>query len=212
MKKVIFFSIVIFSLANTLFGQEKEITADERRQTFRPAYDKLFETSYRKKSIEESYKDGKLSEKTETLGEFVPPNKYHFITVETVGEKTRKSEIYIIDRVYYCKKDDSEWTKAERGCGGGGFSKLPDAVSSKSTLEVTKLNHVTVKLYQQYMTYTFPEGKLSYFLDKFWINDEGFMLQREMEYGSVDPKFVRSKQIDVYEYNPKNLKIEAPIK
>jgi hypothetical protein len=53
---------------------------------------------------------------------------------------------------------------------------------------------------------------MSYFQDKFWIDEKGFILQREMEYGSVEPSFVRSKQTDVYEYNPKDLKIEAPIK
>lgn len=215
MKKVILFSIVIVSLANTLFGQEKEITADERRQAFRPAYDKLFETSYREITEEETYEGGKLKEKRKTVGEFIPPDKYHFITVELVGEKSRKSETFIIDRIYYCRKDDGEWTKSEKGCGGsgGGREGGPDSlVNVKFTSEETKLNTERAILYQEYMTYIFPEEKLSYSLDKFWINEEGFMLRREKEYGSVEPKFVRSKKTEVYEYNPKDLKIEAPIK
>ena len=61
------------------------------------------------------------------------------------------------------------------------------------------------------MTYVFPEEKLSYSLYKFWINEDGLMLRREREHGSVEPKFVRSRKTEVYEYNPK-IKIEAPIK
>ncbi|CAN5797010.1 hypothetical protein BH20ACI4_BH20ACI4_01170 [soil metagenome] len=213
MKKLMLFVFIFVTLTTTVFGQAKEITADELRQSFRPAYDKLFEISYRKRSTEENYKDGKLSGKIEIISEFIPPKKRHTITVEMVGDKRQKSEMFIIEGIYYCRKDDGEWTKSQKGCGsGGGFSVLPDAVSSKFTLEETKLDNVTAKLYQQYMTYVFPEDKISYFLDKFWINDEGFLLRREMEYGWVEPKFIRSKQSDVYEYNPKDLKIEAPIK
>lgn len=214
MRKTILFVSMFIALVNVAFGQAREISAIELHQSFRPAYDSLFETAYRNKSKEENYEGGKLTEKTESLVEFIPPKKYHFIVVETVGGKSSKSETFLIDGVYYCKKEKGKWTKSEKGCGGkgGGRSTLPDAESSKFTLEETKLGVVSAKLYQTYLTYIFPEGKLSYFMDKFWINDEGFMLRREMEYGSVEPKFVRSKKTDIYEFNPKALKIEAPIK
>lgn len=215
MKKTILLLSIFIALGNIVFGQTKEITGDEFRQALRPIYDKFFEVSYRSKSVEETFENGKLKGKTETISEFIPPNKYHFIVVEKVGEKSRKSVTVIIDRVYYCKKDDDEWIKSQRNCSSGdtGRNAGPDApVSSKFTFEETKLTNLTAKLYQEYLTYNFPAEKLSYSFDKYWINNEGFLLRREIEYGSVEPKFVRSKQTDVYEYNPKNLKIEVPIK
>ena len=141
MIKAIFLLFIFTALTNLVFGQTKEISESEYRKAFRPAYDAIFETSYREKSEEETYENGKLSKKTETVSEFIPPNKYHFITIETIEGISKKSETFIIDRVYYCRKDKGEWSKAEKGCGGGGSGREagPDSpVSFKILLKKRK--------------------------------------------------------------------------
>lgn len=216
MKKLFFLTIIFVILTHNLFGQAKEITRSETYQPFSEAREKLKGISYRLTSKEVSFKDGKPNSWTENIREFLLPNRYRFIETEKYGDKVRKNEIVLIDDIYYCRKDGGEWTKSQKGCGGGGFSGISDLVSSKFTVEETKLDGKSAKLFQQYTTYIFPikteKEELAYFQDKFWIDEKGFILQREMEYGSVEPSFVRSKQTDVYEYNPKDLKIEAPIK
>jgi hypothetical protein len=212
MKSSVIFLLIFTALAGVVFGQAKEITEDEFRQAFQKAYEKLSEISYREKSVEEIYDDGKLSATVDNVTEFIPPDKYRYITVETFGEKSRRSEMIDIGGIFYCREDEGQWTRPENGClgGGAGSGRIP-AVDQKITFEETKLDDADAKLYQEYMTYLYPKDKLSYNLDKFWINDKGLILRREMEDGSVEPRFLRSRRTVTYEYNPK-IKIEAPVK
>jgi hypothetical protein len=75
-----------------------------------------------------------------------------------------------------------------------------------------KFNNENTKLYQQYTTSADDKNAVYYLQDKFWLNSSGLLIRREIEYGKVQPKSIGSRELEVYEYNPKNLKIEAPIK
>ena len=102
---------------------------------------------------------------------------------------------------------------SDNSCGEskGFVEAMGDEVSSKYTVEETKLNNLDVKLYRQYLTYNDDGAGLHYWDYKFWIGNEGFILRREIETGKVKTKEISSRMIEINEINPKDLKIEAPI-
>ena len=144
------------------------------------------------------------------------PNKRRYVEIYKSGNRTERDELIQIGEAYYCRTNDGIWKKSNQWCGELRISSLPMATSSKFTIEDTKINNQAVKLYQQYITYKneYSSNKakegLSYFQDKFWVDSNGFILRREWELGLLEPKKTYETMVTIYEYNPKDLKIEAP--
>ena len=203
----------------SVFGQTKEISKEDYYQKLREAVKKRFETSRRENTKINSFKDGKLSDTVEIFSENIVPDKSHYVSIEKFGDRTVKRESISINKVQYCKKDDGEWKKSNVYCGYGAGNGGPSKIASnKYTVERMKLNKKEVKLYQQYTVYKniYSPNKdkegMSYWQQKMWIDKNGFLLREEMESGLIEPKQVYTQNIIDYEYDPKNLIIEVPIK
>lgn len=216
-KKLILFIIVCFGFSVNSFSQTKEITQDNYYQPKREAYKTSVEISSRKISKKEYFKDGKLVGTTDGIYETLPPDKLRYIYTEKENGITKKVEIIQIGKTYFCRTNDGDWKESKTWCSDGGFAALPDNANIKYTVEETKLDNQTVKLFQQNITYknNYSPNKdkegLSYIHTKYWLNNKGLILREEVEYGLLEPKQVKSHTVETYEYNPKELKIEAPL-
>jgi hypothetical protein len=220
MKKIIWLTIFCFAAALNVFGQAKEITRERYYQPFREALKKGNEITRRNLTRRENYADGKLSSTEEFINEFVKPDKRRYVHIEKFADRTSKVELIQIGETYYCRRDDGAWKQSGRtwcgdGSGNGGISNI---ASSKFTVEETKLKDQTVKFYHQYTTYknTYSPDKdkegLSYWDSKYWLNNDGLIIREESADGLLQPERIYWKQTETYEYDPKDLKIEAPIK
>lgn len=210
--------IFCFSLTISAFSQTKEITREDYYQPFRLGLKKKSATSRRVITRQENYREGKLFSTTEITDEFLVPNKRHYMEVEKFADHTNKSELIQIGEVYYCRRNDGELKQSQSWCSGGSASGLSNIVSSKFTVEDTKINNKTSKFYKNYTIYKNihspnkdKEG-LSYYQHNFWIDSNGFILREEMRSGLLEPERIYRQMTNIYEYNPQNLKIEAPIK
>ena len=118
----------------------------------------------------------------------------------------------------YCKRDAGAWELVTSSCIGGGAGGVPNPSSFSYSIEKTTLDGLETKLYRQYITYkdTYSANKdkegLSSYETKYWLNKNGLIVREEINDGLVEPKRLNRVTIDTHEYNPKNLKIEAPIK
>jgi hypothetical protein len=217
-KNYIFFSIISLGIVINAFSQVKQINSEDYYQPIREYYKKRNEVSHRIITKKEYYKDGKLSRMVEIIDEFLKPDRNHYLEREKTGDRVSESELIKVGEIYYCRRNKGEWKQSSSWCAGGGIGGLSNIVSSKFTVEIVEMNNQTAKLYQQYTTYKNihspdkdKEG-LSYFHSKNWINDEGFILRKEAKSGLLEPERIYSQEVELYEYNPKNLKIETPIK
>ena len=154
----------------------------------------------------------------EFIDEFVKPERRHYIHTQKFTDHTRKIELIQIGKTYYCRYDSDKWEQSKNWCADGTAYGMSNQISTKFTVENTKLGNQNVKLYEEYTTYknTYSPDKdkegLSYSQRKFWLNDESFILREEFINGLLEPERVYWKQTETHEYNPKGLKIEAPIK
>lgn len=222
MRRTLFYlsvALLAFGIGSVnCFGQ-KQIIKEDYFQILREANKKRFETSRREVSQMRDYKDGKLFFTVDFTSEVLIPDKYHSISIEKYADRTIKNESIVINKIRYCRKNDGEWEKTNKYCGyGSGSGGASNIVSDKYTVEKTKLNKKEVKLYQLYTVYKNihspnkdKEG-LSYSQRKIWIDKDGFLLREEMESGLSEPNKISFQNVTDYEYNPKNLLIEVPIK
>lgn len=210
--RILLLSIFCLSFVTFTFGQPQEITEDESVQELVKAFGKFSENSWRKKQNTENFRNGKLINVTEVIEEKEQPDKRRIKTTEKKGKVIISSEIIAIGETYYCKKGKNAWRISIDWCNEPiGFRGMGDQVSSNYTVEETKYTNQNGKLYRQYISYNDEKG-LYYWDYKFWISDEGFILKREIETGLVKTKEILSRMTEISEINPKDLKIEAPIK
>ena len=218
MKQLILILIIFLAGFSAAFGQTKEITNNEFWSQVRQASQKNFETSKRVTSKEEMYKDGVLNSTTEIIDEFLNPDKRRSVEIYKSDKINRRDEIIKIGETYFCRENNGEWTKASEWCGEMSISALPKAINSKFTSEETTIKNQKAVLYEQYLTYKNESSQnkdkegLSYFQYRFWVGGNGFILRREMEYGLIEPKKLYRKEVVIYEYDLKDLTIEAPVK
>ena len=212
--------LVLFCLGVTInaLSQTKQITEAEYYQTFNIANKKRLETSSRVVTQREYYDDGKLSKTEKVIDEFLKPDRKHYLEVGKFADKENKGELIQIGKTFYCRNNDENWKPSKNWCLDTGLSGISGIVSSKFTVEDAKIDNQTVKLYQRYTTYknTYSPNKdkegLSYWESRFWLSKDGFILREEAKDGLLEPSELNWKSTDIYEYNPKHLKIEAPIK
>ncbi len=198
-------------------GQTIEITEKEFYQQYRTATQKGREISSRSVTKRENFRDGILSSKEEYIFAYLLPDKKFYSHKESFSDKTQTVELIQIGEIYYCRRNNEEWKQSKNWCAGGSAFGLPNKISSKFTIEVVNSGGEKLKLYQEYTTYknTYSPNKdkegLSYWQKKFWINEAGLVIKEESENGLIEPVQIRWRQVETYEYNPKDLKIEAPI-
>lgn len=213
MKNMIWLAIFCLVVSVSGFGQAKEISREESQQQIIDSSVIVFDGSWRKNFREDYFKNGRLSSTTEVINESFSPNKWREVKVNRSGKRIERFEIIYIDGTYYCRKNSGAWKTSSDWCGENKmYSALSgDEETSKFSIEETKLNNQNAKLYRQYITYK-DDVSQTYWNYKFWVNNEGSFLRREIEYGLLKPKTIYSKMTETREYNPKDLKIEAPIK
>ncbi len=217
-KNYILLIIICIGITINAFSQTKQITEVEYYQSYRAANEKRLESSSRNVSRREFFKDGKSYITKDIKDEFMKPNKKHYLQIEKSAEGENKEELIQIGEKFYCRTGNDKWKQSSSWCLNTGISGISNIVSSKFTVEDTIINNQNAKLYQRYTTYKNiyspdkdKEG-LSYWESKFWVNKAGFILREESKEGLLEPVKLYRQEISSYEYNPKNLKIEAPIK
>jgi hypothetical protein len=215
MKNLILLMIICLGIASSSLSQVKDITAQDYRQVFRTAVDKLSEKSWRNSVKDENLEDGKVIRRKMILEEFVLPKKRRYTYTEISGKSTTKLELIQINDTYYCRKNNEPWEKSDSWCTGEGPSGFTGIIKSTYTVEDIKSGNQVIKLYSQYTThknsFSNEKEKIYFWQSKFWINGEGFIIKQENVSGLDKTETIYRKRIENYQYNPKDIKpIKAP--
>ena len=223
MLKPVILTILLFSFAGIVRSQPTAITKDEFFQTYYSAIDKAGEVDRRVDSKLENYRNGTVSESERWFYEYQLPSKRRFVYTKTTNGKTSLTEEINVDENNFCRVS-GKWEKRATNCITG-FSALKSQLAlqvlgvaaSKYTVEDEVLDGSTVRLFKERTTYRNQSqpnndgGKLRYYERTFWLDANGVILKQVTRSGFVNEKDITSLWIDVFEYNPKALKIESPI-
>lgn len=215
MKKMILLSIVAcFGLAVNIFSQTRPLTEEEFYAAVNAADEKRFASSRRETRKDENFTNGELSSVTMITDEYIKPDRQHFVSIEKSGGKVDKTEVISIGKNYYQRKNGGNWEKIKDWYGSGGTMGVNPESKSTFTVEEVEVSDRRVKLYTSLYTYKneyLDKTGLSFSQLKQWIADDGWLLKEEILVGVLEPKKIVFQRSYNYEFNPKNLKIEAPI-
>jgi len=209
--------LILFALP--LFGtaQSKPLTEKEYNQTWRASFAKAQTLNRRHVQHIEIYRDGKVFSSEDWLYEYVMPDRIHYVHVDTYGGKTTRTEQIDIGKSAYCKHGDDQWTVVTGMCVGGGVGGIGDGISKETfSVEDVVVDGKPLKRYRWYHTSNAnypnnPEKNGVYFSEStFWLRDDGLIVKEETRSGKLDPTTVGRKETETYEYEPKDLKIDAP--
>ncbi len=220
------FQIIIFlSLALNaalIFGQEKPLTKSEFSKILDKTERNLAGKTYRVTMTRETFSDRDAKpEKVHTrIFEKLPPDRWREY------EETRSSvslDIVKLERIWdgktlYERKNDGEWKKS------GGSAKLVGGIISgritkaykfveKTTLNGKTANVYEVEINRKTTKITETSREKVHYIEKtkYWIDQDGSILKKAIESEVVGSKSL-IRDVWIYDYNPKDLKIEAPIK
>ena len=213
MRKLILPIVLCIGLSVSLFGQVKEITYEESVGHLIEGYEKYDQTSWRKNEKTEYFKDGKLVRTIEKLEEFLQPDRSRIVKTSTEGGSVGRSELLKIGEIFFCRENNRAWVRSEEWwCGKpeGFVGSKGVENSSKYTVEDTKAEDQKAKVYRHYVVYQNDAGE-TFWDYRFWINDAGFIIRREIETGIVKTRAITSRMVETSHYTPADLRIEPPI-
>jgi len=200
-------TILLFVFCLNTYGQEKEITQNEYFKAHADAIKKQYSYNRRVTAKEENFT---LDKTKTTILEVILPDKQRNLTIQTQNGISTRTETIIIGEILYRRVNVGEWTKNELSGNGNGIG-FGDGFSSDTKFRYTviadTLNNQSVQRFEESIIN-------KYFSDKkrIWISTEGLILKSEETTEEIKPKKLLTRTVIEYEYNPQDLKIEAPIK
>lgn len=211
-KSVIFLAIVFLSI-NAVFGQAKKIDRKEYQDNVVKSLNDLRGKIYRSITINETFTNGesKFVEISKRIYEILPPDRTRWIFE---SDEERK-EIVQIGQRRFVRINNGEWKEDNGSRLGAGMGVNADIEYELYKVdENAELNGRKIKLYERSQglkNFSSDKDRREVWTTRFWITKDGVLMQTQNETEDVDSKFITRTTTD-YEYNPKDLKIEAPIK
>lgn len=219
MKNTKFLStIVIFIFAISVFGQNSIIQKEEYDAALNDSRDKTEKHIRRETSVNLRYSNGAITETYTNIWEYLPPNRSRWTNIfekpNSLAE--RKETINIGDKTYN-KKNRGQWELESKNLNSRIITgaSIGNRLNTEDCWQYMKFAaEMNDQPATQYFSYNVSniKGVLYFFEDRKWISGEGLMLKSTVKVSTMVPENVTSTITTIYAYDPKDLKIEAPIK
>lgn len=191
------------------FGQTALITVEEYAEAVYGAQQRLESVAYRQKTLTKEYTNGKPSGTVTVTVENLPPGKFRELTVKESGGVVKKHEKIVIGDFEYSRADNGEWKKYEK-------ETILTALASREvcrqhSAEEKAVGSQKFRVFGLYRVYVW-EKKMTFEDFRTFIDAGGLIQKTEIVKSEINPGNITSETTRTYEYDPKDLRIEAPVK
>jgi len=204
-----------------VFGQQKDTTQSEfseaKSQALKKAEGYNRRVIYKREYLKSS--DGNFRITFSEISETILPDKTRNLTIQTTDGVIEKSEEIKIGFFLYERINDGKWTKTDlrkvvygHSLCGNRIIKSDAKITNKYNVAEEFLNGQQTMFYEGLTTVEYSNSYATFSQSKFWINKDSLILRNETTIGRLNPERIEEQTLTEYEYNPKDLKIEAPIK
>lgn len=209
-KYTILLALVILSAVSAANAQVKQITQDEFYAASGKAFRLMSERARRIIIKIDDIENGAVVSSLTRTEEQIFPDKERYVNVDRKGSQESVSEVIIIGSKMYRRENNGDWVVGFRnGQGSGaGFSRTSCAQFTEEDTSIDgvfarKLSNLDIS----------KEGNVLTFENySVWYDQQGFFLRSERVTGLLEPRIEKSRTVTTYEYDPKDLRIEAPVK
>lgn len=210
-KYIILLALIVLGISSAAKAQVKQISSDEFYTVSGKAYRLSSERTRRAIIKTEELENGTVVASMTKTEEEIVPDKTRVLIVERKGNVENISEIITIGSKIYERKDNGQWTVRDmrngegRGAGSAGMNcvQFTEEESSVDGVLARKLSNLSITRKENVLTFSNSIG---------WIDQQGLLLRSEYVRGLLEPRIETFRSVAAYEYEPKDLKIEAPIK
>ncbi len=213
-KLLLICSILALS-ATFAMGQEREITEETYWAAIRTADSFQWKTPVRITQYDEHYESGVIEEKGEIITERLPPDRLRVVERKEKSGKVEIKESINVAGKFYCKEKRS-WKRSNSSCAPSTMSVFDSDAKTRFSVSDEKVDGYPVLVYRLQIKESPRPTNTKRFPDIFeyitWVDSNGRMIRQD-RFSSISSSgekvFYRK---EVFEYNPKGLKIFAPIK
>jgi hypothetical protein len=218
MKKIIFLTIFCLIAVLNGFAQVKTLTKEQYDSAISDALAKGNKIPKREVFATKNYSNNKLVSTTTITSENLPPDKSRWLTLtEKDNVVTYRYESVKIGDTEFKKTDKGDWEKIDlnNNSSNQGILRSSAVLDTKELKQFLLMDAVLdnqpVKLYLSYEVLLI-EQRLIFLDERTWINADGLIVKAVTKVSNTVPEVITSQTVNSYEYNPKDLKIEAPFK
>jgi len=211
-------AIAIVFLVSPGFGQ-RTITKEEYSSAYFEVLEKTELRGRRKISRTYRYRDGSKALSRERIEEYLLPYKAHILDIDYGKNIPGRVEFIDVDGDSFCRHDSRPWERVSYPCiFGPRVTGVLGIISSSFSVEEGLFAGSKVRVFREYTTYKPPNPRpeqkvsLSFNEIKLWVNERGLAVYKTDVVGLIEPRILYAETIDEFEYDPKGLKIEPPIK
>jgi hypothetical protein len=216
------FALMLFSPG---FAQVREIQGDELRvRQLESDADSLLRSTSHREVVKMEYFDDRAKPGVLTrslLDEVQLPDKRRTVEEQLIGDKRIREERIWADHALFVKIDGGEWKKYSGGSSSSADIEQGRITTTyrfigKEALDGHQTDRYEVEQHRLANKYspTSPNGLVEvHFIRKTidWFLPDGKLLKKQVE-NELFGRAELSRETTTYEYEPKDLKIEAPIK
>lgn len=213
MRKLFYIFLFIAALAFSSFGQAKSISGAE----YQAAVDGAFETSAKLPrkmvSVRRQYKSGTISKTVENIIESLPPDNSRQLIIEKEGKVITETEIILLKNIEYRRVNKGRWVKQDLNKLKGGFKlgSININPESEHSVEEVTVGNEKLRVFSV-QTMHGAAGNIIYYEWQTFIDNKGLIRKATSKVSQSTTDNLFSDEVTTYEYNPKNLKITAPVK
>ena len=220
--------LAMFALsASSLSAQaEKTLTEDEYVDVVDSAFDATAKRIRRVTKTVVSFTEGHEIGSETATEEFIPPDSWHKLRQLRAGSESTSFEIIEVGDAKYKRSNQDMWAKWYRMPYNEvkvtyvGFEDVMTVTyqafetdygeAVKYTSRPSVLNGHQAVLYSK-VSNGLKNGNARIGIEEIWVSSAGLVLRVMATRSEVEPIWTKRTEIS-YEYDPKDLKIEAPIK
>jgi hypothetical protein len=217
-RRLLIVMTLVFALPVLMVAQAKPISLKDYWAPYHASVEKAKAVPYRLVIVDGDYKSGVLIRTRRAIVENLPPDRAR--TLQTFINQSgtiSENEVITIGSTYYCRDEKrAKWKSSTSWCGDMMISGIPAEAESAFFVEDTQLGDEKVRKFTHKSEYESPDymkvkGR-SYHQNVCWINSKGLVIKRKITRGLSGSDESRSITTEVYDYAPKELKLDAPIK
>ena len=220
MTKFLLIFWIAISLASFGRSQARTITVQEFSGIYYEALAKSQERSRRQRSKLENFVDGRVTKSADWVFEYLMPYSRRVVYREMVPKKFIE-EINVGEDTF-CREGKAIWRRSVSTCLSGEATRSQSAfqVSGKMSgdyfSEESELEGRRLRKFREVLVYKNQSlknrGQTWTAENAFWLDTDGSLVRQEIRMGRSGDKVPSSIWLDIYEYEPSDLKIEVPVK
>jgi hypothetical protein len=211
MKKLILLILLLAIFSSIAFSQAKNIDSSVYWSNYSTATRLMKERTNRSESAVEKIVNFTSTVTATELNETLLPDRHRYRRIDFKdGKENRRIEIIRIESMQYTRINADAWSAEDlrnrQGSGNGSGS-------GNSCLQYSQdsgfLDGKTVATFQSFMVGNGKRGLLFYDT-RFWTDSDGLILKEQRSSGQLEPRTEEYRTTIIFDYNPKEMKIEAP--